>query len=995
MLPIAKAESNPNFPILEDEINKFWKVNQIFEKTLINTKSAPKYSFIDGPPFVTGLPHYGHLLCSIAKDVIPRYWTMKGYNVRRVLGWDCHGLPIEEKVSKQLGLKTRDDIVNYGIDKYINECRKYVSSCSDDWGFYIDKIGRWVDAKNAYYTMNPNFNESVLWFFKEVYNKNLIYKGKRVSWFSTDTSTPVSDFEVNMDADNYREVVDTAIYVKLPLLKPLNGQENVNLLVWTTTPWTIPAHCAVALSSEIEYSLIAFENQKYLCATNRLCEVFGAEETQIHSNADAVVQILEVISGKDLLGLEYNPPFRFFPELINEKHFKIYEGDFVTNTDGTGFVHLATYGKEDFELFQKTGIVPFEVIDQLGVMQVGDTFKGQYLREACDNILAELQTLGALMRSEEYPHKLPFYRGNNPLIQFPQDSYFINIQSLKPQMQELNQEINWYPKHLKNGRFADVIAKAPDWCISRNRFWATIMPIWEAKNGDKIVIGSIAEMAEYNSQIKLNAENVWEFQGKLLWLHRDVCDKIVLTKNDVEYHRVPEVLDCWMDSGAVPFAEHHYPFENQEAFESAYPADYIVEYVGQIRAWFNIILRMGVLGFNKAPFKNAVVTGNIAGNDGRKMSKSFGNYPDSKEVLNNIGAEALRLYLMGNNVMSGEDTTWSDSALIEVRKDVLIPFWNVYSYFTIYSELHNWTPVNSDYGSDNILDKWVLNIVNKAIFEYSDALENYNIPGSVKIIQPVIDNISTWWIRRSRDRFAKGSGDAMQTLYHILIKLIKTFAPQMPFITENIYQNLVVGVLGNAKESVHLEPYPTNLEFDQKLIDDMQVVRELCSIGLNIRTEIKINLRQPLQTLYTNFSNPELLNILQAELNTKSVVIQPEKSSLSDNLLFKEFGEYYVALDPELSLELKNEGIIITLCRHIQNARKVSGLKQGVLTPASLYVTNPELIDLINLNLVHICNTVALVKLEIINQGVDSLEDSNNKNIFKIEGEKLRVIFSD
>ena len=995
MLPIAKAESNPNFPILEDEINKFWKVNQIFEKTLINTKSAPKYSFIDGPPFVTGLPHYGHLLCSIAKDVIPRYWTMKGYNVRRVLGWDCHGLPIEEKVSKQLGLKTRDDIVNYGIDKYIGECRKYVNSCTDDWGFYIEKIGRWVDVKNAYYTMNPNFNESVLWFFKEAYNKDLIYKGKRVSWFSTDTSTPVSDFEVNMDADNYREVVDTAIYVKLPLLNPLNGHENVNLLIWTTTPWTIPAHCAVALSSEIQYSLIAFENQKYLCATNRLCDVFGVKENQVDSNAGAVVQILETVSGKDLLGLGYNPPFKFFPELIDDKHFKIYEGDFVTSTDGTGFVHLATYGKEDYELFQKNGIVPFEVIDQLGVMQVGDTFKGQYLREACDNILAELQTLGALMRSEEYPHKLPFYRGSNPLIQFPQDSYFINIQSLKPRMQELSQEINWYPKHLKNGRFADVIAKAPDWCISRNRFWATIMPIWEAKNGDKIVIGSIAEMAEYNSQIKLNSENVWEFQGKLLWLHRDVCDKIVLTKNDVEYYRVPEVLDGWMDSGAVPFAEHHYPFENQEAFELAYPADYIVEYVGQIRAWFNIILRMGVIGFDKAPFKNAVVTGNIAGNDGRKMSKSFGNYPDSKEVLNNIGAEALRLYLMGNNVMSGEDTAWSDSSLIEVRKDVLIPFWNVYSYFTIYSELHNWTPVNSDFSSDNILDKWVLNIVNKAIFEYSDSLESYNIPGSVKIIQPVIDNISTWWIRRSRDRFAKGNNDAMQTLYRILVKLIKAFAPQMPFITENIYQNLVVGVMDEAKESVHLEPYPMNLEFDQKLIDDMQVVRELCSIGLNIRTEIKINLRQPLQTLYTNFSNPQLLDILQAELNTKAVVVETNKASLANNLPYKEFGEYYVALDPELSVELKNEGTIITLCRHIQNARKVNGLKQGVLTPASLYVTSSELIDLINLNLIHICNAVALERLEIINQPVEVLEDSNNKNIFKIEGEKLRVIFSD
>jgi isoleucyl-tRNA synthetase len=975
---IIKIGNRVNFPDLEQEIHNFWQENNIFQKSIDNRASADKYTFIDGPPFVTGTPHYGSLLPSIAKDLIPRFKTMQGYQVRRVFGWDCHGLPIEEKVSKKLNLKGSVEIENYGIDKYISECRLYIKECTDSWQWYIDKVGRWVDTKNAYYTMKPEFNESVLWLFKQAWDKKIVYKGKRVSLYSTDNNTPVSDFEVSMDPSNYRDVTDTSITVKFGVKGSFKDIENLNILAWTTTPWTMPAHCAIAVNEKLEYVIVQVLSEEdeskitnYLVAKNLVENIFEKMN----------YQILSSVIGSELVGLAYEPPFNFYPELTTDNHFKIYPADFVTDTDGTGFVHLATYGKDDYELFQKYKITPFDSIDKYGNMLVGETFKGLYLRHAKKRIIAELQEKGKLFTASDLVHRLPFYRGDNPLIYFPQDSYFIDIQSIKPRMLELNEQINWYPKHLKQGRFLDIIKNSPDWCISRNRYWATIMPLWIAEDeSDQIVCGSIEEMADYCTDLKKNVAGKWLFKDHEVWLHRDICDQIVLIKDGKKYNRVKEVLDNWLDSGSVPFAEYHYPFENKEAFEQNYPADFITEYVGQLRAWYNILLRVGVIGFDNLPFKNAITTGNIAGNDGRKMSKSFGNYSDPKETLEKIGGEALRLYLMGSSVMNGEDMSWSDATLNDQVKNILIPFWNTYSYFTIYAELSNFAPINDNFVSQKPLDKWVESITNQAIIDYTNNLEIYDIPASVKIIQPTIDAISTWWIRRSRERFAELDLDAIQTLYAVLSRITRLFAPQLPFITEKIYGNIIKDILPNSFESVHLDSYPKAGEVDQSLITIMSTIQDLCSLGLKVRADSGIKLRQPLASATLNYKagleiSVELLDIVKNELNVKQIIIGQSRDELS------------VSLDTVLTKELEDEGVYREIARQIQAARKNAGLNFGELVEMQFFSEEGVLISFVTSKKAELMKELYLSDISILNSQSEELA------LGKVDGQKIYLGF--
>jgi isoleucyl-tRNA synthetase len=925
MKKINKISNHVKFPELEKSITQFWVENKIFEKTLVNREGGDRYTFMDGPPFVSGSPHFGSLIPSIAKDVIPRYQTMKGKNVRRVLGWDCHGLPIEQIISEKLGLKNRDEIEAYGIDKYIVACREHVNQCTTDWKYYLDSVGRWVDMDNAYYTMNPEFNESVLWVFKKAWDKGLIYKGNRVSLYSIDNQTPVSEFEVNMDPSNYKDVKDIAIYVTFPLVDSIPGYEkeskDASLMIWTTTPWTIPAHICMAYNSELTYVIATFKDKKYIVAESRILDVFEVDENQVSEDGTKDVNVLCRFAGQLLTNLKYSPVYTHQDH--NDKNFRLYAADYVTDTDGTGLVHIAKYGKEDVELCNKHGLTMFDSITNDGIIIDGKA-KGMPMRSALKVITNEIDEYTKLFRYHSYTHRLPFYRGDNPLIYMPQDSYFIDVQKLKPRMIELNQEINWYPAHFKNGRFLDVIETAPDWCISRNRFWATIMPLWRSEDGDEIVCGSIADMMEYNTDIKKVGEE-YQLNGKKLFLHRDFCDQIILTKDGKEYTRTPEVLDCWLDSGSVPFAEYSYPFKNEEEFKASQPADYIIEYTGQIRAWFNMLLRVSVIAFDTLPFKNAVVTGNMAGNDGRKMSKSFGNYPDPKNILETIGGEALRLQLMESSVMTGEDTAWSDDLLNDQVKNIMIPFWNTFTYFTIYSELHNYTPIDDNYNITNIMDKWLESRVNVAIRDFDNYLTNYDMPSAVKTIRPVIDDISTWYIRRSRDRFADGDVAAIQNLYASIVRLIKAFAPQMVFVTEKMYQEIVVGILPNAKESIHLEDYPIAGNIDQELLLNMTKLRDLCSLGLAIRNENSLPVRQPLAYVATNLKDLELQQVLKEELNCKEVRFQESFEGLASK--FSENGT--VALDINLTQELTEEGQLADLTRKIQNARKNAGLTMG------------------------------------------------------------------
>lgn len=917
---IPEVNPRAHFSAMEDMINEYWKENEIFKKSVESRPKDKRYSFIDGPPFVSGMPHYGHILVSIVKDIVPRYWTMKGYRVRRVWGWDCHGLPIESKVNEKLKIKDRADVEELiGVDKYVQECRTYVEQGIADWRWYIEKLGRWVDLDNAYRTMDPEFNESVIWAFKQIWDKDLIYKGKRVSLYSTDTSTPVSNFEVAMD-DNYEDVEDLSIFVKFTLktdkFDEYTEGEPVRLVAWTTTPWTIPANFALIVNEDFDYSLVKYKDEYLAVAKDRLEYTFGDEE----------YKVVKELKGKEFEGLQYEPAYDFFKDEANEKDWHVYTSEEVIGDEGTGILHVAPgFGEVDFNLGQELGLSTIVHIDENGNMLHGE-WKDMYIREASPVITEDLEEQGKLLRSEIYIHRLPFYRGKNPLIYMAQDSYFVDIQKIKPRMLELQKKINWVPETFKK-RFEYVLETSPDWAISRTRYWATIMPIWQSEDGDQIVVGSIEEMMGYTDQIeKVELEDgkyEYRLDGEKIKLHRDFCDKLVFKKNGKEYHRIPEVLDCWMDSGSVPFAEHHYPFENKEAFEDSFPADFIVEYTGQIRAWFNVLFRMSLMIFDDIPYKNVVCHGVMFGDDGRKMSKSYQNYPDPKTTLEEKGAEAVRLYLMSTPIMAGGDTSWSNDVLNDQLKDVLIPIWNTYRYLSLYANIHDWSPESTDFTSNYKLDKWIESYMKKTTRQYSEALENYDIPSSVKLIHPCIDNISRWWIRRSRDRFADGNPDALQTLYATLVLFAKTFAPQMPFLTEEMYQNLVVKTGLDSKESVHLEMYPeiNDKDIDKKLLENMKVVRSICSNGLKIREDEGLKLRQPLSKAYTSIEDDFLKEIIKAELNVKEIESTQEPKE-GKNLVTNGQYEEFVTLDTEITEELRKEGYINDFLRQYQNARK-------------------------------------------------------------------------
>lgn len=910
---------------LEEEITGFWKKEDIFEKSIKLRSEDNAYTFVDGPPFVTGLPHYASLLPSIAKDVIPRYQTMQGNRVRRVWGWDCHGLPIEEKVNQLFGIKSSSQLEEkMGIEKYIAACRNYVTSASNEWRWYIDKIGRWVDMDHAYYTMNTDFMESVIWGFKKIYEKGLIYKGKRVSLFSTDTSTPVSGFEVAMDNDNYRDVEDLSVFVKFEVeeLSAVSHQlsdkkklqdKKVYFVAWTTTPWTIPANFALAVNPEFKYVLVEYDNAIYIVAKDRVEYVFqGLGE----------VEVIEEIEGADLEGIKYKPVYDYFINQTTSADFVVYLRDDVKSDEGSGVLHVApAFGEVDFQMGQKHGISAIRDIDEEGKMTV-DPWLGIYLRDASPLIAENLQEKGNLLRSEPYTHRLPFYRGKNPLIYMAQEAYFINIQKIKDRMLELNQKINWIPDHIKEGRFKYTIETSPDWCISRNRYWATIMPIWKSEDGEEIVIGSMEEITQYTKQVtkkQVDGKTVYLFEELPMDLHRDICDKIVLKKDGKEYRRIPEVLDCWMDSGSVPFAEYHYPFENEKTFDSARPADFIIEYVGQVRAWFNVLLRLSTILFDDTAFTNVICTGVLAGSDGRKMSKSFGNYPDPKIVLQKYGGDALRLYMMSSPIMHGEDVNFSEEGVAENYRFLLV-FWNTYKFFVDYASAGGWacekTPLDIKERL-NVLDRWILAKLTSLTLDLKKAYDKYDVVEATNISKAfIINDFSTWYIRRSRDRVGVESKDrdiALSVMYGVLVTLTKLLAPITPFITEHIYKNLTGDV------SVHLQDYPKGDKtlLDEDLIEDMAMLRKIVELTHAKRKESALKLRQPLAVLTYKTAkklSTELETVLAEEVNVKKV--EHKNTSTGTE----------IELDTKLTPILEKEGLARELIRKIQQSRKELGM---------------------------------------------------------------------
>jgi len=893
MSKFKNIPQNISFPDIEEEIIKFWKEKNIFEKSVNSRPENNSYSFYDGPPFITGSPHHGSLLPSIAKDVIPRYWTMKGKRVRRVWGWDCHGLPAENKVEEQLGLKSKKDIEAIGIKKYIDTCYSYVQNVSQEWPWYIDHIGRWVDLNHAYKTMDLNYMESVMWVFSEIYKKDLIYKSHRVSLFCPRCSTPLSNFEIAMD-NSYKMVDDPAIYIKFKLK---NSDKYV--IAWTTTPWTLPGNLALAVNQDETYIEIELNNEHLIFAKTRL-------ESICQTNS---YKIIKEFKGNILIGQEYEPLYNFYD--TNKLDYHIYHGDFVTMEEGTGVVHIAPgFGEDDAQLGKKIGLSVISHVDDEGkIDQKVTPFANLFVKKADPLVIEDLKSRNLILKEDKINHSYPFcYRCGTPLIYKSQNAWFLNVSKLKDQMKSTNKKINWVPDHIRDGRFGQGIETAPDWCLSRSRFWASPIPIWECDCGEKYVPSSIADLEKKSGQ-------------KITNLHKPEIDEvtIICDKCGKKVNRVPEVLDCWFESGSMPYAQLHYPFENKEFFEKSFPADYIIEYIGQTRGWFYTLHVLSNALFNSESFKNCVVTGVIMGNDGRKMSKLFKNYPDPKMVLQKYGGEAYRLYFMSSVVMSGENINIDEKELDNQVKNILLPLFNSFKYFLTYANLHNFLPNSKNFEPKNPLDKWIQNKSNQLIKSISENLEKYNIPEATRLIEPFVNDLSRWYIRQSRERFVVGDKDALQTLWSVLVQFSLSISPIIPFITEYFWQNLVVPIDKNKPESIHLADYPKVFNINQTIIDNMTLVQQICEQGNMIRKMNNLSTRQPLSklTISTNQDltfNKDLIEIIKNELNIKNIDITKSKDNLQ------------VELDTKLTPELIAEGESRDLIRSIQNLRKESNL---------------------------------------------------------------------
>lgn len=875
-----------NFPKMEEKILKFWEENKIFEKSVTERPENKTWTFLDGPPFITGLPHYGSLLSSIPKDLFPRFWTMKGYKVRRVWGWDCHGLPAENKVEKKLGLKSKKDIERkIGVKKFIDECKAYVSEVSSEWEWYVDHIGRWVDFKNAYRTMDISYMESVMWVFKQMYDKGYIYKGLRVSLFCPHDSTPISNFEVAMDpTENYKEVTESADTYKYKV----KGEDKTYLLAWSTTPWNKLATPALAVNPDLIYVKVKQADEYYILA-----------KTTLKMLKDEPYKIVDEFKGSKLVGLGFEPHYDFYKIEAGKKAFIVVGADFVTAEEGTGIVTIAAYGEEDLGLMQKENIQIVMHVDEEGIITADSPVGGgMYYLDANEKINEDLKKRGLLYREDRYTHSVPHcWRCHTRLFYAPQNAWYVDIQKMKPSLKKNNKAVNWFPKHFKYGRFLKSMEAAPDWCISRSRYWGSPVPVWECECGERYVPGSIAEL-EKLSGVKIKD------------LHKPEIDEVVIKckKCGKDARRVAEVLDSWIEAGSASFAERHFPFEKGISLNHFFPPDFIVEYTGQIRAWFYVLHVIGTALYDTNAFKNVVVTGVILGTDGRKMSKNYGNYPDPKEMLQKYGGDALRLYLMGSPVMRGEDILISEEQYRNQVRNFLLILWNVYNYFVTYANLGGFQPkqqaVDHKLQTTNILDKWIKVRLQQVVNEVTSYLETYDTPSGVGVLQKFVEDLSTWYIRRSRGRKDNGF---YETTYWVLTRLCKLIAPFAPFVSEEIYKNLT------KEESVHLSGWPDMKKLDkedEKILKEMQEVRKVAEKTHSIRKEKGIVLRQPLSSLATMYPfSTEFKNVLMDEVNVKNITL----------------GKLIAELDTKITAELKAEGEMRELVRKIQEERKRLG----------------------------------------------------------------------
>lgn len=855
-MPYPEVDSQPDLPAIERGILEFWDRDGTFvasiEQRPAGADGENEFVFYDGPPFANGLPHYGHLLTGFVKDAIPRYQTMRGRRVERRFGWDCHGLPAEAEAERQLGISGRQAIENYGVDRFNDHCRSSVLQYTSEWKRYVTRQARWVDFDRDYKTLDVTYMESVMWAFKSLWDKGLVYEGFRVLPYSWALETPLSNTETRMD-DAYREVQDPALTVAFRL------EDGSRLLAWTTTPWTLPCNLALAVAPDVDYVRMRKDGDVVVLATSRVSSYTRELDGYV---AEATIR------GAQLVGLRYEPLFPWFAE--HPGAFRVLEGDFVTTDDGTGVVHLAPgFGEDDQRTCAAHGIDLVVPVDSRGryTAEVPD-FEGLLVFDANPLIARVLKERGAVVRHETYVHTYPHcWRTGTPLIYRAVSSWFVDVTSIKDQMVALNRQIQWVPDHLRDGSFGKWLANARDWTISRNRFWGAPIPVWKSDNSDHPridVYGSIDELER-------------DFGVTVSDLHRPAIDDLVRPNPDDPtgasmMRRVPEVLDCWFESGSMPFAQVHYPFENREWFEQHFPGDFIVEYIGQTRGWFYTLHVLATALFERPAFSTCVSHGIVLGDDGQKMSKSRRNYPDPMDMCDRHGADALRWHLLSSSILRGADFSVTEEGIRDTVRHVILPLWNSWYFLALYARAENRTG-RVRHNSPHSLDRYILSKTGGLVSRTTVAMDAYDLCGAAAMIREFLDVLTNWYIRRSRDRFWSGDQDAIDTLHTVLEALVRVVAPLLPLTSEAIFRDLTGG------RSVHLTDWPAPTEFptDQRLVSIMDEVRAVCSAALSLRKSNARRVRQPLRSLHV--ATPladglrEFESVIRDEVNVRSVTI--------------------------------------------------------------------------------------------------------------------------
>ena len=906
-----RVENNINLADMENEISNYWDEIDAFQTSLNNRNNDKVFRFYDGPPFPTGSPHYGNLLAGVIKDIVPRYWTMRGYYVERRFGWDVHGLPIEMEVQKNLNLEDPQQIDEYGIDKFNEACRTQVQTNTENWEKITRKIGRWVDFENDYNTMDIDFMESVWWVFKELWEKELIYQDYKVLPYSWAASTPLSNFEANMD---YREVEDPSIYFTLNARDDFNDvQKGDKFLVWTTTPWCIPGNLAIAVGKNIEYSRVSLNDQFYWIATERL-----------HELKDYDTEVILTCTGKELLGATYIPAYEEYESLFSDGAFRLIHSDDTNTESGSGLVSQApAYGESDFYALKNSGI---EVIADPVTLsgKFDNTFselEGMNVKDADNKIMKQLKERGSLFSQKTEMHSYPFcWRTGTPLIYKAIPTWFLNVEKIRDRMVELNQSTHWVPGFIGEKRFSNWLGNARDWAISRNRYWGSCIPVWINQDdpNDSICIGSVSELE------KLTGEKITD-------LHRHYLDDLIITKDGKTYRRTSEVLDCWFESGAMPYGQQHYPFENEELFMQGFPADFVAEGLDQTRGWFYTLTVLAVALFDSVAFKNCITTGMILAEDGRKMSKSLKNYPDPEDLLNEFGGDSLRAYLINSPVVRGEPLKFSEEGVKLVTRNIILPLWNSFSFFSTYAnadeitfeELEKASPIEER----SLMDRWIISSLQSLIKNINEKMENYYLYEVIPPLMNFVDELTNWYVRSNRKRFWKEKGvddidkiNAFKTLHEVLIEFNKAMAPVLPFICEKIYQ----GLIDDEKKSIHYCDYPeSNPKYiDQELEDSVDLAKKIIKSVRNLRVKLKLPNKQPLKSV-TIISNNENItkqlglieNLIMNEVNIKEIIIEKNV----DKWIDYEFKPNFEILGPTLGKDINK---IVKYLKNISTEQK-------------------------------------------------------------------------